>query len=162
MPDETEVSVSVLEGAELSRRMDSKKPEMEKPLFAVATHPIVVLESQFVKVSKLETDTKGNQYYPVSLNVTFEHPTTKAPFNERYNGGRLYVHDNGPERFWVGPKSKLGILKVKVEETYGLKDINMQEFLDALKGSKVGLITQNVSFNDKVYAKNIINYILGK
>ena len=162
MADEKEISVSTLEGAELSRPMDSKKPQEEKPRFPTTTHPITITGAQFMKVSETKADKKGNAYHPVSLLVTFTHPETKAPFTERYSGGYLYVQENGPERFWVGPKSQMGILKPKVEATYGLKDATMQQFLEALVGSKVGLATQDVPFGNTIYPKNMIVFILGK
>ena len=152
---ENQEPTKVLELSQSELSMPINAGGTEKPQFSM-TEKCTVVDAKFRKMDRPSKDSKEKEFFPVSLVVTYEHKSEQS--NEIYNGGRMYDGDNGPY-FWVGVKSQLGQLKKKVEDSFGKKDLTMVEFLNLLRGVKVGVKTEDFKFNGESHLKNIIQYI---
>lgn len=98
---------------------------------------------------------KGDDwYYPLSVSIECKLKDGQTTF-DNYSG----LRETSTGNLWCGEKSQFGKLVTLVKEETGAKDF--KEVFDYLEaGRRVKIKTEESSFNDKTYQKNLIKQFL--
>jgi len=136
-----------LPNAEEENQEEAKSQEMSdlgripaqgsaKPTFDKIT--TVTIKDAVFRVGNEQKPTRDGKstYFPFWLSITYE-DSDGNEFYESFGGGH-----RSPDSDWVGTQSALGEFVALCKQTFDY-DGSWKELIKAIKGSKVGIITEN-------------------